>query len=665
MEQGMVSSYKRSLDMKLGTLTREVEWISPKGITVNFTFERLVSFVRKNIAAQKIRIKVSQDASIKINSRLNGHIKNREAGHDPRTGSHFKGEVLKSLFCNIKENLGWLGLEAPGSGINLLVGAIHNLPSNTMNQSFKVKDEKMVESNFEFDMKKDEEFQIEKILSYYSEPTPIDWDLYTNKAGSKLEQIAGIGFSVLKEEQEKFLDEFWAASDIKITGDEEVQQGIRFNLFHLLQSTGRDGITNIAAKGLTGEGYEGHYFWDSEIYIHPFFTFTKPSIAKNMLEYRYQTLDAARDRAHEMAGKGALYPWRTINGEECSAYYPAGTAQFHINGDIIYALKMYMEVNEDWDFLIEKGAEMVFETARFWLSLGGYVNGQFCINEVTGPDEYTALVNNNLYTNIMAQEHLWYAFNIAQEIKKEDSLGFDKILNKLDLEKSEIDSWRDAADKMLIPFDNERRLYPQDDCFFQKEVWDFDNTPKEKYPLLLHYHPLVIYRYQVLKQPDVIMALFLHSHRFSLEEKRRNFAYYEPITTGDSSLAHCVHNIIACEIGEMDKAYDYFLKTLRMDLDDIHGNVKDGVHTAAMGGSWLSVVYGFSGMRIKGSELEFSPRLPKEWKSIEFKIKFKGRIIECKFLSEKSIYSLLVGEPLRLKHFDNDVFLKTGEKKVL
>src|SRR5262249_19396910 len=305
---------------------------------------------------------------------------------------------------------------------------------------------------------------------------------------------------------------------------------------------------------------EGHYFWDTEIYLFPFLIYTSPLTAKNLLRFRYSMLDRARARARELNHKGALFPWRTIGGEEASAYYEAGPAQYHINADIIYALRKYVNATGDEEFLFHYGAEMLVETARFWHDLGFFSSrkeGKFCINGVTGPDEYKTVVNNNTYTNLMARENLRYAVEVVERLQVQQANLFEALIRKTALELSEVEGWREAANNMYIPFDATTGIHPQDDTFFDREPWDFKNTPADRYPLLLFYHPLNIYRHQVIKQADVILAMFLLGHEFSLETKKRNFDFYDPLTTGDSSLSSCIEAIVALEIGEFEKAVNY------------------------------------------------------------------------------------------------------------
>ncbi len=444
-----------------------------------------------------------------------------------------------------------------------------------------------------------------------------------------------------------------------------LQQSLRFNVFSLLQSAGRDGRTSIAAKGLSGEGYEGHFFWDTEIYVLPFFTYTRPEIARALLSYRIGILDKARARAMEMNQRGALFPWRTIGGEETSAYYPAGTAQYHINADIAYALRKYVNATGDRRLLADGGAELLFETARLWADLGTTVakkGGAFCINEVTGPDEYTALVNNNLYTNLMARENLLYAAETADRLRSEDAAARDGIARKIALGDEEVASWKRAAETMYIPFDAAAGIHLQDDAFLDRSPWDFEGTPEDHYPLLLHYHPLVIYRHQVLKQPDVVLAQVLLGHRFSHAEKKRNFDFYDPLTTGDSSLSPCIQSVAAAELGYLAQAFEYFSRTARMDLDDVNGNVSDGLHTAAMAGTWISIVYGFAGLRDADGSLSFSPQLPPSWSRLAFRLRFQGSLLQVTVNRGSAVYAVLEGAAVTLTSWGRRLEVTPGKE---
>jgi trehalose/maltose hydrolase-like predicted phosphorylase len=401
------------------------------------------------------------------------------------------------------------------------------------------------------------------------------------------------------------------------------------------------------------------------MYIIPAFLVNYPDISRNLLKYRYHTLDKARERARQLSHpKGALFPWRTINGEECSTYFLAGTAQYHINADIAFAVKRYVEATADTDFLIRYGAEILFETARVWADLGAFIprkGNKFCINGVTGPDEYTALVNNNCYTNLMAQENLWYAYEVAKWLQDSQADEYNRLAGAINLTEDEIAFWKHAADNMYIPYDDELGLYKQDDSFLDKVPWAFEATPPENHPLLIHYHPLVIYRHQVCKQADLVLALFLLSHRFTPTEKRVNYDFYERLTTHDSSLSTCIFSIVASDIGYREKAYQYFLGTARMDLDDLHGNVKDGIHAANMAGTWMCLVHGFAGTRLYDGSLNFRPYLPQGWQEYSFKITYRNALLEVTIRQTTVLYNLLEGTQLELTHYGEKVALEHGQ----
>ena len=360
-----------------------------------------------------------------------------------------------------------------------------------------------------------------------------------------------------------------------------------------------------------------------------------------------------------------MFPWRTINGEEASAYYAAGTAQYHINADIMYAMRKYVNATGDKEFLQEYGAEMLVETARLWNDLGFYSErrgGKFCINGVTGPDEYNTVVNNNLFTNLMARENLRYAVETIEWLRTEKPEALAILANKTELDPAEPKEWQTAADHMFVPYDEEKGIHPQDDQFLDKEHWDFENTPLEKYPLLLSFHPLTIYRHQVIKQADVVLAMFLLGHEFSLEQKKRNFLYYDPLTTGDSSLSACIQSIIANEIGEFDKATDYARIALLTDLSDVHGNVKDGCHIASMGGIWMVLAYGFAGMRDHDGTLSFRPnRASDATGRLQLSVTVRGQLLQVEVGETSAKYSLREGDGLVIRHEDEEIRLTSDD----
>ncbi|AVX19567.1 alpha,alpha-trehalose phosphorylase [Carboxydocella sporoproducens DSM 16521] len=661
--RGRILAYRRELDLKTGLLTREVTWEAPAGQQVRLRFQRLVSLQRKHLAALTCEVEaLNFNGEITFISALNGDVRNQVSKGDPRTGSGFQGQVLMTEGKGAEGDFAALRQRTKTTAFALVCAMENAIEASREGKREKVEAEQLVGFRYTLPVKQGEKVRLEKYLAYYTSRDYPEGELLT-RAQATVEEARNLGFTALAEEQRQYLAAFWQVADIEIKGDAALQQGLRFNAFQLLQSAGRDGRTNIGAKGLTGEGYEGHYFWDTEIYILPFFLYTSPEIARSLLAYRYHILNKARERARQMSQRGALFPWRTIDGEETSAYYPAGTAQYHINAAVIYALKKYLQATGDLEFFLQAGAEMLFETARFWVDLGDYIprkGNRFCINGVTGPDEYTAIVNNNAYTNLMAKDHLEFAARMANWLQREYPEQYQVLAAKIGLQPEEVAAWQRAAGLMYLPYDEELGILAQDDSFLDKAVWDFAGTPADKYPLLLHYHPLVIYRHQVLKQADVVLALFLQGNRFSLAEKKRNYDYYEPLTTHDSSLSPCIYSIMAAEIGYKDKAYHYFMQTARLDLDDYHGNVKDGLHMAAMAGARLALVCGFGGMREYDGKLYFNPIIPEKWEGYSFKVRFQHRLLQVQVTAEEAVYTLLTGEPLTIYHRQQELQLLAG-----
>jgi alpha,alpha-trehalose phosphorylase len=428
-------------------------------------------------------------------------------------------------------------------------------------------------------------------------------------------------------------------------------------MYQLIQWVGKDEYCNITAKGLSGEGYEGHYFWDTEMYIEPFFNLTEPEITKNLISFRYNTLSQAKENANVLGHrKGVLFPWRTIMGTECSGYFPSGTAGYHINGDIAYSVISYYLATKDLEFIAEKGAEIIFETARLWMDVGNYSKETFRINEVTGPDEYTCMVNNNYYTNVSAQYNLRWASKFYFLLK---AAGRLETADRLGITAQEIMEFEQAADAMYLPYDKELKINPQDDSFLDKKHWDIVNTPRDRFPLLLHYHPLHLYRHQVCKQADTVLAHFIYEDAQSMETIRNSFDYYEKCTTHDSSLSTCIFSIMASKLGLEEKAYDYFGDSAKLDLFNTHKNTKDGIHTANMGGNFMAIVYGFAGLRIKESGIYFAPAIPKQWEGYHFQINYEDSQIRVEINAKESLYTLVKGNSKEIHVYGNPYELKS------
>lgn len=658
LNQGKVLDYRRTLDMEEGTVTRHIHWCSPSGKEVRIRIGRMTSF--KVLELFLINYEVTAlnfNGTVEIKSVVDGSITNYTDETDPRTGGG-SGKHYDSIEANVMDDMVQISTVTEYSKLKATCSSWHIIEGDY--ELAIIEEEEKLTTAIKASIKQGETLKVTK-YAIYTDSRRTD---NPQKLGEeRLREVISKPYTHYVEEQSEYLRGFWATADILIEGDESLQQGIRYNMFQLLQSVGKDKYSNIAAKGMSGEGYEGHYFWDTEIYIFPFFLMTQPELAKKLLIYRHSILDAARQRALDIGHKrGALYPWRTIDGGECSAFFPAGTAQYHINADIAYAIIQYYMVTDDKEFMMNYGAEMLFETARLWGDTGHFHKGQFMIHSVTGPDEYTCVVDNNYYTNVMAKHNMKWAHKIYDEFK--NMAPVKDVIHKMNLTADEAYKWMKAARDMYLPYDEELDINPQDDSFLSKEIWDMKEIPKENFPLLLHYHPLVLYRYQISKQADTVLAHFLLEDEQRIETIKSSYKYYEKITTHDSSLSFAVFSIMASKIGEDEKAYDYFMKSARLDLDDHHGNTKHGIHTANMGGTYLGIVYGFAGLRIKEDMPSLRPHKPEKWKSYTFKFVYRGRVIEVKVDEANMAICLLEGDDLDMKVYDRCYTITTDSQLI-
>jgi alpha,alpha-trehalose phosphorylase len=649
---GKIEEYKRQLDMRKGTLTRTQIWETQTGKRVRIRIERFAAFTNKHLALIRYEATpLNFSGELTLVSAINGCVANQAGGGDPRAGSAFAGQVLHTIDSYEHETFGALLQQTSMTRFLLLCGMEHQI-----NQAYELETKlkgQRLEKRFRVEAAEGGTVVLDKFITYYTSKDDPEQELL-QRVTDELEVAKTAGFEQIAAYHQAYLDDFWRRADVSVKGDTALQQALRFNAFHLLQSVGRDGRTNIGAKGITGEGYDGHYFWDTETYMLPFFLYTKPDITKQLLRYRHHVLPKAKARAAEMGQAGALFAWRTIDGEETSAYPAASTAQIHINADICYALKKYAEATGDKAFLYREGAEILFETSRFFADYGAWIEGRgFCLTGVTGPDEYTTVVDNNTYTNLMVKDQLEYAVKVAKELQSECPERWAELQEAMGITEEELAEWEKAARHMYIHRQN--GLIGQDDSFLNKPVWDFANTPKENYPLMLHYHALFINRHQVLKQADLVMAMHTQGNRFMSWEKQRNYNYYEPLTTHDSSLSTCIHGIVGAELGYLDKAYEFFMHTARVDLDDYHLNTKDGIHTASMAGSWLMIVNGFAGMRQVDGELRFQPEIPSSWPSCTFRLTFRGSLLSVKITQDHTVYRLEEGEPVLIHHLGSPV----------
>lgn len=654
---GTVQSHTRTLDLRAGTLTRKVTWTSPAGHTVEVESVRLVSLTQRAMAAIRYRVKpVDDKLRLVVMSEIVANEEIPVASSDPRAAAILERPLVGEEHYAVDGDnpRAVLVHGTRSSKLRLAAGMTHNVygPARmaTSTESFDDMGRLLVAA----EVAPDEELCLEKFIGY-------GWSAQRSRP-ALIDQVAGamaaaklVGWDGMVAEQRQFLDEFWEGADVEVDGDVEVQQAVRFGLFHILQAAARTENRPIPAKGLTGTGYDGHIFWDTETFVLPVLTYTWPSAAADALRWRFLTMDLAKDHAAELGLDGAAFPWRTIRGQECSGYWPAGTAAFHINADIAAAVVSYLDATQDRDFEREIGLPLLVETARLWRSLGQHdAHGEFRIDGVTGPDEYSAVKDNNLYTNLMAQHNLAAAADLAEKLHQE--------ARELDVTTEETASWRDAAHDMYIPYDERLQVHPQHDGFTSYARWDFKETPEDHYPLLLHYPYFQLYRKQVVKQADVVLAMQLRPDAFTPEQKRRNFDYYEGITVRDSSLSPCTQAVMAAEVGHLDLAYDYLAEAAFMDLEDREHNTKDGLHIASLAGAWTALVSGFGGMRVTNGQLCFAPKLPPGIIGLSFRMRYRDRIILVAIHGHGATYSLLAGDPLEISHHGDP--LTIGEKEV-
>jgi alpha,alpha-trehalose phosphorylase len=644
---GTLHSHERVLDLRAGTLTRTVDWSSPAGARIKLTSVRMVSLTQRAIAAISYTVEPAEGKlRLVLQSEIVANEELPQGGKDPRLAAILQSPLVSEEHQSNSDSghRALLVHKTRVSDLRIAAGMSHEVtgPEKMATRIESYPD--LGRLTVAAEVAAGEQIHLVKYVGY-------GWSSGRSRP-ALIDQVVGAlaaahltGWDGLLAEQRAFLDEFWDGADVEVDGDAEIQQAVRFGLFHILQAGARAEYRPIAAKGLTGTGYDGHTFWDTESFVLPVLMYTHPTAAGDALSWRHSVLADAKQHATDLNLEGAAFPWRTIRGQECSGYWPAGTAAFHINADIADAVVRYLDATEDAEFEKTVGLELLVETARLWRSLGQHdASGRFRIEGVTGPDEYSAIKDNNIYTNLMAQKNLARAADLAEKLP--DAAG------ALGVTTEEAASWRDAASAMYIPFDKRLGVHPQHEGFTDYARWDFKNTDEDHYPLLLHFPYFQLYRKQVVKQADLVLAMYMVPEAFTDEEKTRNFAYYEPLTVRDSSLSACTQGVIAAEVGQLDLAHDYLAEAALMDLRDVEHNTSDGVHMASLAGAWMALVCGFGGMRagLGSGTLAFSPRLPGGLAEIKFRLRYRGRRLRISITSERAKYELLDGEPLTVCH---------------
>ncbi|MCR3752501.1 glycoside hydrolase family 65 protein [Lentzea californiensis] len=650
MRYGNAIEHERTLDFRSGTLRRRTVWESPTGRRVTVRSERLVSFTQRAVAAIRYEVEPMDDLQLVVQSDLLANEPNKSRSSDPRVAAALDSPLVND-FTMAEKTRAVLCHHTKVSGLRMAAAMDHEIDVDGVDTRTEIRaEDDLARFTAAVDVPAGGCLKLTKYIAY-------GWSGQRSTPALRAQVEAALagacqtGWEGLLQEQREFLDDFWEVADIEIEGDDQLQQAIRFALFHILQAGARGESRAIPGKGLTGPGYDGHAFWDTEMFVLPVLTYTVPDAARDALRWRHSTLDKARERAKVLGLKGAAFPWRSINGAECSAYWPAGTAAFHVSGDVAYATQQYLNATGDEDFDRDEATEILVQTARLWLSLGHHdPHDGFRIDGVTGPDEYSAIVDNNVYTNLIAQQNLWAAADAAER-------------NACDATEEEIAAWRRAADAMSVPYDEMLQVHPQADNFTKHAEWDFENTPQDKYPLLLHFPYFDLYRRQVIKQADLVLAMHVRGDAFTDEEKARNFAYYEARTVRDSSLSAGTQAVLAAEVGHLGLAYDYLVEAAFTDLHDLHENVTNGLHMASLAGAWTALVAGFGGMRDHGGELTFAPRLPEELTRFSFRMSFRGTRISVDVSESGATYRIVDGTELTTRHHGEQITI-TAEAPV-
>jgi alpha,alpha-trehalose phosphorylase len=634
-------------------LNREVDWRSPTGREIVVRSTRLVSFAHRSVAAIEYQVApVRETTRVVVQSELVTNEPVPAQADDPRAAAALK----RPLEC---EQHGYHDLRAgmvhrtKVSGLRMAAGMDHVVEGPEGTTTATESEPDLARVTITTELEPGQVLRVVKFLAYgwssqRSRPSLRD------QVDAALASAKRAGWRELCKTQRDYLDRFWRRADVELEGDAALQQALRVALFHTLQAGARAERRAIGAKGLTGTGYDGHSFWDMETFVLPALTYTASEAAADALRWRQSVLDLAHERARVIGRAGAAFPWRTIRGQECSGYWPAGTAAFHVNAAVADAARRYSWATGDKDFEHEVGLELLVETARLWRSLGHHdAHGAFRIDGVTGPDEYTAITDNNVYTNLMAARTVIEAAEAsARNPDRAAELGVDE---------EEMASWRDAAARMRVPFDEELEVHQQCEGFTRRRHWDFEATRPDQYPLLMHFPYYELYRSQVVKQADLVLALYLCGDRFEAEQKARDFNYYEAITVRDSSLSASTQAIVAAEVGHLELAYDYFGETALIDLRNLADNTRDGMHIAALGATWLVAVAGFGGMRDHGETLSFAPRLPSRLTRLAFRVGFRGRCVRVEVGQNGARYELLgKSEPVELLHHGKRFEIESG-----
>ncbi len=653
---GRLEQHRQHLDFRSGTLRRDVSWISPAGRSVDIRSTRLVSLTHRCVAAiEYVVTATSGPVDVTVLSDIVANEPLPKVHHDDRVQGPLN-RPLEPVAQHVAGSRATVLHRTRRSRIDVAVAMDHAVDGEHVALTTEATED-LTRTTITARVRPGVPLRIVKTVGHEWSRSLSEGAL-RDRVEANLATAVNLGWDDLCRQQREYLDRFWACADVTVEGDARLQQAVRFALFQVLQSAARAEMRSIPGKGLTGPGYEGHTFWDAEAYVLPVLTYTLPEAAREALRWRHATLDRARQRAEQLHLAGAAFPWRTIDGRECSGYWPAGTIAFHVNADIADAVLRYTAATGDREFERDAGIELLIETARLWVALGRWdENAVFHIDGVTGPDEYSAMVNDNVFTNLMAQRNLRGAAAMARRHPdRADALGVDQ---------DEIAAWTLTADAMAVPFDVERGVHQQSAGFTERERWNFDATAPEQYPLHDHFPYFDLYRKQVVKQADLVLALQFAHESFTAEETARAFAYYEQLTVRDSSLSSAAQAVVAAWVGHLDLAMDYLREAATIDLDDLRDDIDDGLHVAALAGVWTTLVSGFGGMRETAAGLRFAPRLAEPLTAMSFGVRLEGRILRVEVTPDATTYRIDAGPPLTIGHFDEVAVLVPGVPQTL
>ena len=662
--KGGVSNFKRVLNMKEGWLDRTFEYEFDSGKKIEVKVRRFLSMKRKEVGVIKYSIRpLNFSGEIKFSPYIDAGIKNRDANYDEFFWK--VNEVIES-----QEDEAYIWSNTLKTEFHVYTGMVNSffLDGKKIQPAKSVeKEEKKITYHYIIPVGPGQTLELHKLGGYvHSMNHPVE-KLFEESKRS-LKEALDAGYEKLLEEQKEAWAKIWETSDIEIEGDVKAQQGIRFNIFQLNQTyTGEDPRLNIGPKGFTGEKYGGSTYWDTEAYCVPFYLGTKEKeVVRNLLLYRYRHLPKAIENAKKLGftNGAALYPMVTMNGEECHNEWEITFEEIHRNGAIVYAIYNYVNYTGDYEYIPRYGMEVMIAVSRFWAERFTFSKDKkkYVMLGVTGPNEYENNVNNNWYTNYIAKWTLDYTIENLNYIKSEYPADYQRIIKKTNFSDNEIEEWKKISSSIYFPWDEERKIFLQQDGFLDKVLEPVNTIPREQRPINQHWSWDRILRSCFIKQADVLQGMYFFENHFDKDFIRRHFDFYEPMTVHESSLSPCVHSILASALDKDDKAYEMYLRTSRLDLDDYNKEVHEGLHITSMAGTWMSVVQGFGGMRTFNNDLSFAPKIPKEWKSLSFKIIYRGSIIKVTTTKTGSIFENFSEKETYFKVYNKPVHLKAHEK---